>query len=70
MLRKAIKNFFGFDLPKPISDDQHLQDQRNLVRGIVARLARGNISLQQGHYILDEDIEKLRERNRNLKFSK
>jgi hypothetical protein len=41
---------------------------KRIERKIVARLSRGNISLQQGRYILSEDIERIRKKNREWKF--
>jgi len=64
-----IRSLLGLDLPQPISHEQHMRDLRNLVTGIIARLSRGNVSLQNGHYILGEDIEVLRKNNQNHRFS-
>lgn len=41
---------------------------KRIERKIVARLSRGNLSLQQGRYITSEDIERIRKKNREWKF--
>ena len=38
MFSFSIRSLFGLDLPKPISRERHLEDQRRLVDSIVNRL--------------------------------
>ncbi|MES0491111.1 MAG: hypothetical protein ABUK01_14020 [Leptospirales bacterium] len=45
------------------------QVSNETVKNIVSLRAEGNISLQNGKYITDEDIEKLRKKVKKLKFS-
>jgi hypothetical protein len=57
-----------FDLPKPISKEERARSIKKHIRQTVATLSRGNLSLQQGHYILGEDIDRLRKENLKLEF--
>jgi hypothetical protein len=56
------------DIPKPISEEEHQAAIEENVRDVVRALARGNNSLQQGYYIMEEDLNQLREENRNYSF--
>jgi hypothetical protein len=63
-----LKRQFGLDFPPLVSAEEHIEDQNRLIRQIVANLSRGNVSLQNGFYVMEEDIEKLRKINRDHDF--
>jgi hypothetical protein len=67
---ERIKAFVCSGLPKPISEEQHQAEIDENVRFIVSTLSRGNNSLQQGFYITESDINKLREKNYQYSFLK
>lgn len=63
-----IERMLGFNFPVPISDAKRAEDQKKAARRIVAGLSRGNISLQNGLFITEKDMEKLREDNQKHNF--
>ena len=64
----SMERLLGFDFPQPVSEKQHRRNQKQLIQRIVADLSRGNITLQNGHYILEGDIEQLRKSNQSHDF--
>jgi hypothetical protein len=52
----------------PMKNETDKERDKRIERKIVARLSRGNLSLQQGRYITSEDIERIRKKNREWKF--
>ncbi|WP_130472356.1 hypothetical protein [Candidatus Magnetaquicoccus inordinatus] len=42
---------------------------RENARAVVQRLARGNVSLQLGWFLSEEDLQEMREKNRTHNFS-
>lgn len=51
-------------------NETNKERDKRVERKIVARLSRGNLSLQQGRYILSEDIERIRTKNREWNLTK
>jgi hypothetical protein len=68
--KRFLKNLFYPFFPNPISDAEWKQRRELRIRRLVAHYARGNVSLQQGIYLTNEDIKKLQERNYNHDFGK
>lgn len=64
-----LKEWVCRDLPKPISREKRLRDQERNVRQVVAKLSRGNVSLQFGRYITEAQLNAIREKNRRYTFS-
>ena len=64
----VVERMLGFDFPKPVSEEQHSRRQKTAVKRIVSHLSRGNLSLQNGRYIMPEDIEALRHKNQQHDF--
>jgi hypothetical protein len=64
----GLTDIICYDLPKPISEEERARSIKQHIRQIVVTLSRGNVSLQHGHYILGEDIDRLRQENLKLKF--
>jgi len=52
--------FFHFKKTEKGESEARFQLSREQERDIVKRLARGNLSLQEGRYLTREDIEKMR----------
>lgn len=72
MLKKIVeklKDFVCSDLPKPISDEQHKTDIKRNIKYIVKNTSQGNTSLQQGRYITESDLNSLRKKNFNYRFT-
>lgn len=63
-----LKEFICRDMPKPVSRRENHDSQKRLVRGIVANISRGNVSLQQGNFITTNDLERLRAENKKHDF--
>jgi hypothetical protein len=66
---EKLKDFVCSDLPKPISNEQHEADIKRNIRYIVKNTSQGNTSLQQGRYITESDLNRLREKNFNYRFT-
>ncbi len=61
---------FAFRRPSaPLSATEIQRIEREIDRRIVIRFSTGNIRLQRGEYVTEEDIEKEYERIKRLKFS-
>jgi hypothetical protein len=56
------------DFPRTVSNEQYEAARKDGVRNIVKNLSRGNNSLQQGRYMTEADLNKLREENDNYHF--
>jgi len=65
-----LKDWLCRDMPRPISREECRNAQNKQVRGIVADLSRGNVSLQQGQFISTNDLERLRSENQKHDFCK
>ncbi len=48
---------------------QQEKKRRGIEQGVCASIARGNISLQQGEYITQEDMDKLQKEMEDFFFS-
>ncbi|MDR2705824.1 MAG: hypothetical protein LBC02_08615 [Planctomycetaceae bacterium] len=55
-------------MPKPISIEQRQAAKKANIRSIVKMLSRGNNSLQQGRYMTESDLNRLREEVYNYSF--
>ncbi len=61
---------FAFRRPaSPLSDTEFAKLERDIDKSIVTRLSTGNIRLQRGEYLTEEDVAKEYERIKDLKFS-
>jgi len=56
----SLKNLFFPRLPKPIILNNLEADRAQRIRNIVASVSTGNVSLQQGAFMTEADVEHLR----------
>ena len=70
MLLNKILRFFGINYPEPVDLDRVRERKRRLIRKVVARNARGNVSLQQGKYILPNTVDQVQRTNQAYDFEK
>lgn len=63
-----IKDLICFGMPKPVSREQNRKSERETVRRIVANISRGNTSLQQGRFITESDLDRIRKENQKHCF--
>jgi hypothetical protein len=66
----SLKSLFFPRLPKPISDASLKEQRAQRIRKIVASVSTGNVSLQQGAFMTDADVERLREKCGGRKLGK
>lgn len=43
------------------SVEKYQKDRNEVIRGVVSRFARGNVSVQQGRYMSHDELERLRD---------
>jgi hypothetical protein len=55
-------------MTKPVCSEQRQESVNNNVRYIVSAVSRGNGSLQQGEFIMDSGLAKLREETDKIDF--
>lgn len=57
-----------FILPKVPSKEERKRSIWRNIRRTVARIASGNVGLQRGRFMTQNDLEELREKNRRYGF--
>jgi hypothetical protein len=63
-----VEHVLGFDFPNPPSEEQRRHNRKKMVKRIVSNLSHENFSLQNGRYVMEEDIESLRYKNQKHDF--
>ena len=63
-----ILNLFDFNNRRAAK--REAEYRKNTIRRLVAKYSRGNISLQMGNYITEEDIEFLKNKSKDHNFCK
>jgi hypothetical protein len=66
----ALKEWVCGGMPKPITKEECKRARKRLVRNIVSKYSRGNISLRRGKFITTKERERLRQENKNHDFCK
>ena len=65
-----LRNLFFPRLPKPVDGCALAENQARRIRNIVAAVSTGNVSLQQGAFMTDADVGRLRQKSGGCKLGK
>jgi hypothetical protein len=65
---RYIRILFAPIIPHIQTQEEYVVLEENLVRRLLARFSRGNVSLRLGSYLTSKDVEQRRHKLRNYEF--